>query len=119
MRNRLTVHEMALASALMETALRSMAEHQASRIVTITVLIGVMTQVESESLTSCFDALKAGTPAAGATLIMKRVPLTGQCRNCRNEFPIAEYRLLCPDCSATAVEILSGRELRIERMEVE
>jgi hydrogenase nickel incorporation protein HypA/HybF len=110
---------MAIAQGILDIALQSAAQHDAGRILKISLLVGQLTEVEPDSLRFCFVALAAATPAADAELAVTIVPLTGHCRDCDRRFSIENYRFYCPDCGSPGVEILSGRELKIEHLEVE
>jgi hydrogenase nickel incorporation protein HypA/HybF len=113
------MHEMAIAQGVLDIVLANAARHNAVRISSIKLQIGEMTEVEPESLRFCFSALADGTPAAGAELEVEVIPLRGRCRDCSREFAVERFRFLCPDCGSVGVEIISGRELRVEHLEVE
>lgn len=113
------MHEMAIAQGILDIALDNAARHGAQKITRIKLLVGEMTEVEPESLRFCFDALAEGTAAAGAELEITPVPLVGSCRDCGKEFNVERFRFVCPDCGSPGVGILSGRELRVEHLEVE
>jgi hydrogenase nickel incorporation protein HypA/HybF len=114
-----TMHEMAIAQGVLDIALDNAAQHDAKKIIRIKLLVGEMTQVEPDSLRFCFEALAEGTLAAGAELEIAAVPLVGRCRDCGTEFGIERFRFFCPACSSAGVEILTGRELKVEHLEVE
>lgn len=113
------MHEMALAQGILEVALNTAAQHSANRIGRIKLLVGQMTHVEPESLKFCFSALASGSIAEGAEIDITITPLIGQCRDCGNEFSVSGYYFICPKCQSTLVEIISGRELTVEHLEVE
>jgi len=113
------MHEMAIAQGILDIALDNAERHGAKKISRIRLLIGKMTGVEPESLHFCFSALAAGTKASEAELDIVILPLIGCCRDCGREFPIEAMRFFCPACSSAEVEIISGRELRVEYLEVE
>lgn len=111
---------MAIASDILDVALRTALEHNAGRVLTIKVLIGEMAGVEPEALQFCFETLAEGTVAAAATLTMERTPLTGFCRQCRQQFSVMlQDRFFCPHCHTATVDIVSGRELYVEQIEVD
>lgn len=113
------MHEMAIATEVLELVQETAALHKADRIVSVTLLIGELTGVEPESLRFCFSALADGTLAQGADLTIETVPLICRCYDCAGEFPISQYRFVCSDCHSTSVEIVSGRELCVKNIEVE
>lgn len=113
------MHEMAIAQGVLDIALDTAARHDAKRILVIRLQVGQMTEVEPEALRFCYEALSEGTISAGAQLEIVVIPLVGSCRDCRLEFGIDRYRFLCPACGSVGVDIVSGRELRVEHLEVE
>lgn len=116
------MHEMGIAQGILDIAMDHATRHdvpQEGKIKVIHLLIGEMTGVEPESLRFCFSSLAAGTIAENAELKVAILPLLGRCRNCQREFSIDEYKFVCPACASVAVEIISGRELKVECLEVE
>ena len=50
---------------------------------------------------------------------LHRVPLMGRCRSCGAETHIEHYNFTCPACHTGQLDILSGREMQVEYLEVE
>ncbi|HWQ61845.1 MAG TPA: hydrogenase maturation nickel metallochaperone HypA [Negativicutes bacterium] len=113
------MHEMAIAQGILDIVLEAASQNDAATVLCIKLQVGEMTEVEPEALTFCFAALAAGTAAAGARLDVEVTPLVGRCRDCGREFRVEQFRFLCPACGSAGVEIVSGRELRVEHLEVE
>ncbi len=113
------MHEMAIAQGILDIVLEAAAGSEAAAVVRIKLQVGEMTGVEPEALTFCFAALAAGTVAADAQLDVAVTPLVGRCRDCGREFRVERFRFLCPACGSAGVEIISGRELRVEHLEVD
>ena len=113
------MHEMAIAESILDIALQTAKENGARRVGKIRLLLGEMAGVETESLRFCFAAVTQGTIAEGAELAIKAVPLVGRCTACGKEQHVERYAFLCPVCKSGALEILSGRELKVESLEVD
>lgn len=113
------MHEMAIAQGILELALENAAQHEAHIIHKICLRVGKMTGVESEALRFCFQSLAEGTIAAKAVLEIESVPLVGRCRECGRQFDIEAYRFICGYCHSAKVEIVSGRELQVDHLEVD
>lgn len=113
------MHEMAIAQGILDIVLDTAARHEAAKVVRIKLQVGAMTEVEPEALKFCFAALAAETPAEAAELEIETTPLVGRCRDCGREFAVERFCFLCPGCGSAGVEIISGRELRVEHLEVE
>jgi hydrogenase nickel incorporation protein HypA/HybF len=89
------------------------------RILAVTLEIGMLSGVVPEALEFCFDAATNGTQLEGAQLVIERVPATGFCSLCGAVSRIDSYFDPCPDCSAPALELRSGDEMRVKDLEVE
>jgi hydrogenase nickel incorporation protein HypA/HybF len=113
------MHEMAIAQGILDIALAQAVEHQGEKIHLVHVQIGAMTGIEPQCLLVAFEALAAGTLAAQATLEIEAVPLTSCCRDCQHMFSPAAISFTCPACGSAAVEIITGRELRVVHLEVD
>jgi len=113
------MHELAIATQIVDIALNRAEEVGASRIVSVRVKIGQFTAVEPDSLRFCFAALTGATAADGAELQIQQVPLTAECAICRRSFAPEDMRFTCPECGSREVAITGGRELDVESMEVE
>lgn len=94
-------------------------KNEAKKVTEISILVGEMTGVVPESLEFCFDSLSKGTKAQGAKLVLKHIPLVARCLDCGNETKIKRYNFTCPNCKSLRMEIVSGRELRVESLEAE
>ena len=110
---------MALAEGIIDIVLSYADKNKAKKVSEISVLIGEMTGVVPESLQFCFESLSKGTKAQGAKLVMKHCPLVAKCMDCGTETKIKRYTFICPKCGSARMEIVSGRELRVESLEAE
>ena len=113
------MHEMAIAEGILDIALDYAKKNNGTKIHEIGLLLGEMSGVETESLEFCFASLVKGTIAEEAVLKLHRVPLVGRCRKCGQEVPIEHYNFICSKCSEGALDIISGRELQVEYLEVD
>jgi hydrogenase nickel incorporation protein HypA/HybF len=113
------VHELAITQSLLKIALDKANEAGAGRIRAITLKIGRLTGYVPEAVEANFEILSPGTPAEGARLIMEWVPVACRCRECGRRYQAEIEDLRCPDCRTLGFEIIGGREMYIESMEVE
>lgn len=113
------MHELSVCQALLEQVAQVAREQQARRIVAITVRIGPLSGVEPALLESAYPLASAGTPAANATLIIERPGVRVRCQECGAESEAESTRLLCPRCGHWRVQVLSGEELLLVRVELE
>lgn len=114
-----TMHEFAITKSLLDIAVEQAQKHNAVRVTNISLVVGEMSGVEDECMRFYFDLLGKNTIAYGATLTIQRVPMTAHCRDCGTTFPLVDTGWLCPSCAGSNLEIISGRELYIDTMQLE
>ncbi|GAV25360.1 hydrogenase maturation nickel metallochaperone HypA [Carboxydothermus islandicus] len=113
------MHEMAIVDSLFQIINAKVKEHQIKKVLKVKLKVGEMTVVEPMTLTACFKVYAQNTVAEGAELIIERVPLQGKCRECAHVFRVYNFNFQCPQCESRAVDIVAGRELYIENLEIE
>ncbi|MBL8217392.1 MAG: hydrogenase maturation nickel metallochaperone HypA [Bryobacterales bacterium] len=114
------MHEAGIAAGVLELAERVAADRGPGICVrTVRVRVGEFTGVAVEALEFAFESLRTHTRCEDAVLEVERVPLLGLCPNCGWTGPPAEpYCLICPHCGQPA-QILSGRELEVDYVDIE
>lgn len=105
------MHEMSIASNLMDQLLRIADEQHAVRIVEVDVVCGVMQQVVPDALELAFEALSADTVAAGACLKVTEESLVAVCRSCGQRFEPTMESFLCPQCQQADAELIAGHDI--------
>ena len=105
------MHELSIATQMIETVLAVAAEHRATRIEKVIVEIGVMRLVVPEILETAFDLAAKGTMAEGARLEAREVPLQVKCRQCGRSYQAEFDNFLCPGCGKADIDIVSGNEI--------
>lgn len=113
------MHELAITKSMLDIVLKEAEKAGAKEVGKINLVIGEMTGFVKDSVQFYFDFLSKGTPAEGATLSFTIVPIKAQCRNCGKLFEAKEFVWICPDCGGNSLDIISGKELFVESIEVE
>jgi hydrogenase nickel incorporation protein HypA/HybF len=113
------MHEMSIAQSIIDIVEQEMARHGVSKVSVIRLVVGEFTAVVPQSLNFCFELITKDTPLEGVKVEMEQVPLTGRCTACGNEFPIQEYKFLCPNCQSKEIETIAGKELFVKEIEAE
>ncbi|TWH46707.1 hydrogenase maturation nickel metallochaperone HypA [Sporomusa sp. KB1] len=113
------MHELAIAQGILDIALSTAVNHNANSVLGVKVIVGELTGTVPEALEFGFVALAKGTMAENACLSIRIIPLTGHCRDCGSQSSIDKYCFACASCGSHAVEIITGRELKVESVEVE
>ena len=113
------MHEMGIALQIIEIATASLpADLGEARVAAVNLKIGKLAAVVPESLRFCFDVAIKDTLLAGAKLVIEEVPVVARCKDCQAQWTIDQPVFICQMCESGSLEILSGRELDIESIEV-
>jgi hydrogenase nickel incorporation protein HypA/HybF len=112
------MHEMSLTESVVEIALEEARKAGATSIRRIVLDIGRLSSVEPEAMAFCFEAVSAGTAAAGAVLEICDVEGAGWCLDCGKTVPLSERFGACPDCGGYKVQMTAGDEMKIRELEV-
>ncbi|MBQ6005539.1 MAG: hydrogenase maturation nickel metallochaperone HypA [Selenomonadaceae bacterium] len=115
---RLTLHEATLAENILNIAFDAADKNHATKIFKVGLTLGEMAGVEVEALKFSFDVLKKNTPADGAELVIKRVPISAACNKCGKIFQLERYNFFCPECDGVLI-LQSGRELLVDFVDCE
>jgi hydrogenase nickel incorporation protein HypA/HybF len=113
------VHELSLIASAFEVLEEKAREHGAARVTRVVLSVGIMSGAVPDLLGSAFDAYKKGTLAEGARLEVVVVPVKVRCPDCGGEAVSEEEGFACAACGSRRVEIVAGRELRLEKIELE
>lgn len=96
------------------------ATHGFTRVKTVWLEIGELSQVDPESMLFCFDAVTRGSAvAAGARLEIVRVPGQAFCMDCVETVEIPRRGEPCPKCGGWKLQVTAGDSMRVKEMEVE
>lgn len=123
------MHELSVAQEIARTVLRIASEKGAKGITRIEVEVGKLTFLGIDQLRFWLEACLEGTIGAGSKLIFREIDPVVRCRTCGYEGGIKEVEvdpalhlmlpsLECPTCGSTDVEIVSGRDCLIRRVEL-
>jgi hydrogenase nickel incorporation protein HypA/HybF len=112
------MHEMSLVQNIIDIVEQEMARHGVEKLKTIHLAVGRMSAVVPEQMNLCFEILTDKTRLAGTLLEIKIVPITYRCQNCDQEFTSEGIAYKCPFCEGENPELIFGRELKIESIEV-
>jgi hydrogenase nickel incorporation protein HypA/HybF len=113
------MHEMGIASSVLEAVRGEMRRYPGARPARVSLRIGEMAAIDQESLRFCFEALSSGTDLEGLQLEIEQCPRRHRCKDCGNEFNVADYDFQCRMCGALNSECISGDELELAYMEIE
>ena len=114
------MHERGIMTGVLEAATASAREAGATRLLKVTLSVGEMTEAIEDALVFSFEALVEGDPfTADAELEVRMVSPRSRCLECGAEFEHDRFHLFCPECDGFCTELLAGRELQIDSIEVD
>ncbi|MCZ6720224.1 MAG: hydrogenase maturation nickel metallochaperone HypA [Proteobacteria bacterium] len=113
------MHELSLATSLIELACEHAAENGASRVTRLRVRLGVLAAVR-RALYFCFEPAARGTACEGAVLEIDEVPLSVLCPACDAvKTPSGLYNFRCPTCGTPTPRVVTGREMQLVSVELD
>jgi len=113
------LHELSLVCSICEVINNKVAEYGADRVTEVRLVMGELSGIDETTLKSCFEMIAQSTPAEGAEMLIKRLPIKLRCRACGNEYESGIPFGKCPLCGGESIEIISGNELYIDSIAVE
>jgi len=117
------MHELSIVQSLLAIIEDEMVKHGKHKLITVKIKHGRLAAVVPEALETGFEVLTINTPFAGAKLVTEQTPVVLRCRSCGREFSPERASAAfapCPQCGEElGHEVLSGRELYIEYLELE
>jgi len=112
------MHEMSLATALIDLVCHQVAAARANRVTRLVLEIGALSHVDAHALRFAVDAAALGGPAEGATLQILEPEGTAYCLDCERSVAIATRGASCPRCGGPRLLVQGGDEMRLKEMEV-
>lgn len=113
------MHELSIASSLLEAIQAESLRHAGARIRRVGLRIGELSGVDSESLRFCFESLVKDSPFDPLPLEIQFCPRRQTCATCRCTFLVVDYSTVCPSCGMDRTECISGTELELSYLELE
>ena len=113
------MHELGIALQIVRIAQGAVPEDaRDAKVETVRLNIGKLSAVVPDSLMLCFSLATKDTQLEGARLVINEIPATVRCRICNHEWAVDEYAFACPECDGGDIEMISGRELDVESIEI-
>ena len=93
----------------------------ATRINTVNLTIGELTEIVPDALQFAWEALTPGTLAEGTILEVRETGGRSLCLQCGNEFDHGRFDRRCtvPECGSYATKVIVGDELTIDDIDVD
>jgi hydrogenase nickel incorporation protein HypA/HybF len=112
------MHEYPLVQSILKTASAHAAEHKATRVCSISLVVGDGSGYVPESIQMYFDILSKGTVCEGAKILIRRVKPLMKCESCGREFERSPFSFDCPHCGDLGSPTEIGKELYVDEIEI-
>ena len=114
------MHELGIITSVLDVATQSARQSGATKLLGVTLSIGEMTEAIEDALQFSFEAMTETDPfTEGAKLTVNMIKPKSRCLECGAEFEHDRFHLFCPECDSFATELIAGRELQIDSIEVD
>ena len=114
------MHEMGIATEIVRIVAESIPPDMIGcKVARVNLKVGKMAAVVPQSLQFCFEIVAKETAAEGARLEIQEIAVIARCHACEHQWEIGEPVFTCPQCQSGTIEMLSGRELDIDSIELE
>ncbi|MDP6470353.1 MAG: hydrogenase maturation nickel metallochaperone HypA [Pseudomonadales bacterium] len=113
------MHELSIAQSIMERVEAIRAEHDAPGIASVQLQVGTLSGVDPYALELAFEVAVEGTGYAETRWNIENVLAKVDCHSCgKTTTPDGPFPI-CMSCDSTDIEIVAGRELMIDTIEVD
>lgn len=114
------MHELGIMTGVLDAAVGAARDAGAERLLGVTLRIGDMTEAIEDALVFAWEALTEDDPfVQGAELDIIMVHPKSRCLECGAEYAHDRFSMFCPECDSFATELIEGRELQIDSIEVD
>jgi hydrogenase nickel incorporation protein HypA/HybF len=113
------MHELSITQSMLDLVLEEAKKVGAGRVGKVNLVIGDLSGIVGECVEFYFEFLSEDTIAKEAILSFKKIATQARCRNCGELFIPKEFDWSCPSCQDSSMEIVAGKELYVESIEVE
>jgi len=113
------MHELAITQNMLDVVLEQAEKAGAKEVKKINLVVGEMTGIVEQCVQFYFNFFGKGTIAERATLSFSKVPMKARCRSCSKQFEVDQFGWACPHCGGNDLELIAGKELFVESIEVD
>ena len=113
------MHELGIMTGVLQAVEESAKQAGSEKVLKISLSVGVMTEAIEDALRFAFEALSEGTMCESAELEITMIPPVSICAECGNEYGHDRFHMLCPECGSSFTQLIQGKELQIDSIEVD
>jgi hydrogenase nickel incorporation protein HypA/HybF len=115
------MHELQVTERILNIVINHAQKNNVTKVMSISLRVGELSDLENEWIQHYFDYLAKDSVAAGAKLVIERVPVVMRCDECGHSFEvnIKEIKeIQCTECESKTCTLVSGKDYYIKDMEV-
>jgi hydrogenase nickel incorporation protein HypA/HybF len=112
------MHEMSIALGIVDIATEACHKRHKKVVMEIGLEIGNLAGVEMSSLEFIWPLAVEGTVLEHAKRVIKRTQGLAKCMDCGHQYEIEKHFDNCPLCKSYIKQILCGKELRVNYLEI-
>lgn len=112
------MHELSVAQEIIGIINQYVPNPKPNSIKSVKVRVGKLSNILTDSLSFCFEAITSETPLNGARLEIIETPVKISCISCNEDSEIEPPVFACPICGNNQIKIVSGTELRVDEIEL-
>lgn len=115
------MHEFSIAEGILATVTEELekVDVHPARLRQVQVEVGRMRQVIPETLEFAFQQMASEEGCENVELVVEVKPVRAVCPECSWEGELEEMVFVCPECGSQDLEVTSGKELQLTRLEYE
>ena len=123
------MHEVSVVSTLADAVMKELQKYNVTKVNSITVTIGDMTNLGEEQMKFAYEIVTRGTILEGSEFIVEHEPIELECKQCNYRGPAKVLRdpdfdthsipiLACPACGGP-VNVIKGQSCVVRYMDIE
>jgi len=115
------MHEFSICQTLVTAVLKELGKVKGKkiRLKKVRASAGQYRRIVPASLKFAYKILTKDTPAEGSLLLVKSIPIKLKCNKCGWQGLASDICFVCRKCGGVDLEIIGGKELCLESIEVE
>ncbi len=110
---------MAITQGILDIVLDTAEKSHAKKVNSVNLIIGSLSQVVPDCVTSYFEIMAKDTVAEGAQLNIRMIEAQAECMKCGTIFTAQDMSVKCPKCGDLLGRMISGRELSVESIDID
>ncbi len=113
------MHEMTITQGILDIVLDTAEKSNAKKVNQVNLVVGSLAQVVPDCVTLYFEVMAKDTVAEGAKLNITMIEAKAKCTKCGTIFAAEDMSVKCPSCGDILGQMISGRELSVESIDID